>query len=135
MTVEDVESSSRRWRILFEERHGAGAYERLLAELGQPCVTFAAIAKRLGVTRERVRQWQLALLPDAPRGHERQRQCARWRHKRRLFADPLFTRSSTGVHPTQRAQVVHKDLLVSLETIEAILDKRKQELPSAGQKH
>ena len=46
---------------------------------------------------------------------------------RALFADPLFTRSSTGVHPTQRAQVVHKDLLVSLETIEAII--------STGQKH
>jgi DNA-binding transcriptional LysR family regulator len=54
---------------------------------------------------------------------------------RALFADPLFTRSSTGVNPTQRAQVVHKDLLISLETIEAILDKRNQEQPSAGQKH
>ena len=54
------------WCTLFEERHGPGAYERLLDDLRQPCVTFATIAKRLGVTRERVRQWQMELLPDAP---------------------------------------------------------------------
>jgi hypothetical protein len=53
-------------------------------------VTFATIAKRLGVTRERVRQWQMLLLPDAPRGHERQRLCAAYRRKRRLLEDPLF---------------------------------------------
>src|SRR5580704_7735057 len=54
---------------------------------------------------------------------------------RTLFADPLFTRSSTGVNPTQRAQVVHKDLLVSLETIEAILDRKNLEQVSPAQKH
>ena len=55
---------------------------------------------------------------------------------RALFADPLFTRSSTGVNPTQHAQVVHKDLLVSLEAIEAILNKRSQEQQaSARQQH
>ena len=54
---------------------------------------------------------------------------------RTLFADPLFTRSSTGVKPTQHAQSVHKDLLVSLEAIEAILNKRNQEQPSARQQH
>ncbi len=54
---------------------------------------------------------------------------------RTLFADPLFTRSSTGVSPTRRAQLVHKDLLVSLETIEAILNQRRPEQPSAGQQH
>src|ERR1700689_2663036 len=54
---------------------------------------------------------------------------------RPLFADPLFTRSSTGVKPTQHAQIVHKDLLVSLEAIEAILNKRSQEQPSARQQH
>jgi len=54
---------------------------------------------------------------------------------RTLFADPLFTRSSTGVNPTQHAQTVHKDLLVSLEAIEAILNKRSQEQPSARQQH
>jgi LysR family transcriptional regulator, mexEF-oprN operon transcriptional activator len=55
---------------------------------------------------------------------------------RTLFADPLFTRSSTGVNPTQHAQTVHKDLLVSLEAIEAILNKRSQEQqPSVRQQH
>jgi LysR family transcriptional activator of mexEF-oprN operon len=44
---------------------------------------------------------------------------------RTLFADPLFTRSNTGVKPTEHAQVVHKDLLASLEIIEAILKKRQ----------
>ena len=54
---------------------------------------------------------------------------------RTLFADPLFTRSSTGVNPTKHAQVVHKDLLVSLETIEAIWNKRNGGPPSASQQH
>lgn len=53
-------------------------------------MTFAAIASTFGVSRERVRQWQLELLPGAPSGHERQRQCARYRQKRRLLEDPLF---------------------------------------------
>lgn len=54
---------------------------------------------------------------------------------RTLFADPLFTRSGTGVNPTQRAQVVHKDLLVPLEAIEAILNKRAPQRPSTRQQH
>jgi LysR family transcriptional activator of mexEF-oprN operon len=59
---------------------------------------------------------------------------------RTLFADPLFTRSSTGVNPTKHAQVVHKDLLVSLEAIEAILNRhhpeqRNPEQSSARQQH
>jgi len=80
----------RRWRTLFEDRHGAGAFEQLLADLQQPCLTFAAIAKRFNVSRERVRQWQMRLLPDAPRGHERQRQCAVFKRRQRLMQDPLF---------------------------------------------
>jgi hypothetical protein len=90
MTDESIDRVGRRWLAIFEDRYGAGAYERLIAELRQPCITFADIAKRLGVTRERVRQWQMLLLPDAPRGHERQRLCASQRRKRRLLADPLF---------------------------------------------
>lgn len=78
------------WRALFDERHGEGAYQRLLTDLRQPCVTFAAIARRLGVSRERVRQWQIALLPDAPRGHERQQLCAALQRKRQLLQDPVF---------------------------------------------
>jgi hypothetical protein len=90
VTTEPAGAIDRRWLAMFEDRHGRGAYERLIAELGQPCVTFAAIAKRLGVTRERVRQWQMRLLPDAPRGHERRRLCAIARRKRRVLEDPLF---------------------------------------------
>jgi hypothetical protein len=90
MTSEDVASVNRRWLAIFEDRHGLGAYERLITDLRQPCVTFADIAKRLGVSRERVRQWQLLLLPNAPRGHERQRLCAIYRRKRRVLEDPLF---------------------------------------------
>jgi DNA-binding transcriptional LysR family regulator len=45
---------------------------------------------------------------------------------RALFADPLFIRSNTGVEPTEHAQLVHKELLASLEGIEAILNKRQR---------
>jgi hypothetical protein len=79
-----------RWLALFETRHGPDAYKRLIAELRQPCVTFADIAKHFGVTRERVRQWHLLLFPDSPRGHERQRLCAFSRWKVRLLEDPLL---------------------------------------------
>jgi hypothetical protein len=89
-TDEPAGAVDRRWLTMFEDRHGRGAYERLIAELRQPCVTFAAIAKRLGVTRERVRQWQMLLLPDAARGRERRRLCAIASRKRRVLEDPLF---------------------------------------------
>jgi hypothetical protein len=87
---EGVEPVDPRRLAAFEDRYGSGSYDRLLSLLHQPCVTFAEIADRFGVTRERVRQWQLLLLPDAPRGHERQRLCGIYRHKRRLLEDPLF---------------------------------------------
>jgi hypothetical protein len=79
-----------RWLAIFEERYGTGAYGRLIALFGQPCVTFASIADQFGVTRERVRQWHLVLMPGAPRGHERQRLCGLYQQKRRLLAEPLF---------------------------------------------
>jgi len=88
--TEDSDFLHRRWLAIFEDRHGPGAYERLLADLQQPCVTFAEIARRLNVSRERVRQWQRRILPDAPRGHERQRLCTAQRRKRRLLTDSLF---------------------------------------------
>ncbi len=75
---------------IFEDRYGAGSYERLLAWLQQPCVTFADIASRLNVTRERVRQWHQLLMPDAPSGRERRRQCGIYRQKKRLLGDRLF---------------------------------------------
>jgi hypothetical protein len=55
-------------------------------------VTFAAIAQEFGVTRERVRQWHLEFLPDAPRGHARQRLCRVQQQKRKLLQDALFRR-------------------------------------------
>jgi hypothetical protein len=75
---------------LFEDRYGAGSYSRLLTMLEQPCTTYASIAEHFGVSRERVRQWHLRLCPAAPRGHERQRQCALLQSKRRLLQQPLF---------------------------------------------
>ena len=80
----------RGWPDLFEDRYGAGAYERLTELLDQPCTTFAEIATHFGVTRERVRQWHIRLRPDGPRGHARQHLCWLQQQKRALFADPLF---------------------------------------------
>jgi hypothetical protein len=78
------------WLAIFEDRYGTGSHERLMAMLGRPCVTFAEIAGRFGVSRERVRQWHRQLLPDAPRGHARQRLCVVYHQKRRLLEDSLF---------------------------------------------
>ena len=79
-----------RWLAVFEDRHGAGSYERLLSLLRQPCITFAAIGSQFGVTRERVRQWHARWLPEAPTGHERQRLCGLQNQKRRLLGEPMF---------------------------------------------
>jgi hypothetical protein len=78
------------WLTIFEDRYGTGAYGRLMAMFDRPCVTFAEIAGQFGVSRERVRQWHRQLLPDAPRGHARQRLCVVYHQKRRLLEDPLF---------------------------------------------
>ena len=75
---------------LFEDRYGAGTHARLVTLLQQPCVTFAEIADRYGVTRECVRQWHQRLLPGAPTGHERQRLCRQYQRKRALMKDELF---------------------------------------------
>lgn len=74
----------------FDDRYGAGAFEKMTRMLEQPCQTYAAVAAEFGVTRERVRQWHRRYLPQAPAGHERQRLCARLRRRRTLFADALF---------------------------------------------
>lgn len=74
----------------FNERYGDGAFERLTQRLEQPCLTFAQIADEFGVSRERVRQWHQQLLPHAPSGHERQRLCAVYRRRRRLFGHALY---------------------------------------------
>jgi hypothetical protein len=78
------------WLDLFEDRYGAGAYARVLEQLRTPCVSFADIAQHFGVTRERVRQWHLQLMPGAPRGHQRRRLCLREEWKRTLLTDPVF---------------------------------------------
>ena len=83
-------SPLRAWRDLFEDRYGAGSAERLTVMLERPCVTFARIAAEFGVTRECVRQWHQRLLPDAPRGHERQQLCREHQLKRKLLEDALF---------------------------------------------
>lgn len=75
---------------LFDDRYGVGAYQRLLDWLRQPCVSFASIAAHFGVSRERVRQWHTAFLPDAPSGHERRRLCQLHQARRRLLSDALF---------------------------------------------
>ena len=75
---------------LFEDRYGPGSHERLLSLLQRPCVSFARIAARFQVTRERVRQWHARWLPDAPSGRERRRLCAVQQQQRRLLADALF---------------------------------------------
>ena len=75
---------------LFEDRYGVGAHRQLLSWLAQPCVTFAEIATRFKVSRERVRQWHLEFMPGAPDGQDRRRACAAYRQKKRLLGDPLF---------------------------------------------
>ncbi len=75
---------------LFDDRYGEGAHAALLELLRRPCVSFAAIATRYGVTRECVRRWHLRLLPEAPTGHARQQLCRQQREKRRLLGDALF---------------------------------------------
>ena len=77
-------------RRLFEERYGSGAMQELTDLFANPCVTYADIGKRFGVTRERVRQWHVSLLPDSPRGHERRRLCQAQQQRRRLLADPVY---------------------------------------------
>ena len=78
------------WIDLFDDRYGVGAYAQLLTLLNTPCTSFAEIAAGYGVSRERVRQWHLQLLPGAPRGHQRRRLCLREQQKRELLTDPLF---------------------------------------------
>jgi hypothetical protein len=87
---ESPEPTQERWLALFEDRYGIGSYRLLTTMLVQPCVTFANIATRFGVSRERARQWQLRFLPGAPRGHQRRRLCLLQRQKRTLLVDPLF---------------------------------------------
>jgi hypothetical protein len=89
----DIEQASADTAVrldLFEDRYGTGSHARVIALLRQPCVTFAEIAHRFGVTRECVRQWHQRLLPDAPSGHARQRLCRLSQRKHQLLADQLF---------------------------------------------
>lgn len=75
---------------VWEDRYGAGSFERLVTLLAQPCVSFAAIADEFGVTREGVRQWHRRFLPEAPTGRERRRLCREQKQKQRLLSDDLF---------------------------------------------
>ena len=77
-------------QTFFNERYGREAYDRLLALFDKPCVTYAQIADEFGVSRERVRQWHLAMAPGSPRGHERRRLCREYQKKRALLNDPVY---------------------------------------------
>jgi len=97
------------WVGLFEDRYGIGSQARLIEQLRQPCVTFARIALDFGVTRECVRQWHLRLLPGAPSGHERQRQCRQLQRRRQLLQDALFVafyRRVRSEMPTTRLTLI-----------------------------
>ena len=94
-----AESGSAHLLTLFEDRYGAGSHQRLVALLGQPCVTFAEIAGQFGVSRERVRQWHAQLMPAAPSGHRRQQLCRTQRHRRKLLEEPLFRTFYRNVRP------------------------------------
>ena len=85
--------------LSLDERYGAGTHERVLRLLSQPCVSFARIAARFGVTREAVRLWHRALLPEAPTGHERQRLCRKRRQRQALLADATFATFYRHVRP------------------------------------
>ena len=107
--ADDVAVAGRGWRALFEDRYGDGSAERLKSMLEQPCVTFARIAAEFGVTRECVRLWHQRLLPDAPRGHQRQQLCREHQMKRRLLEDALFLRFYRHVRssvPQQRVTLI-----------------------------
>ena len=97
------------WGRLFADRYGASAHEELLHLFARPCVTYAQIARRFGVTRERVRQWHLTIAPDSPRGHERRRLCQLVRLRRRLLDEPVygtFVRAARVQFPDLRVRPV-----------------------------
>ena len=94
------------WVQSFNDRYGLDAYRDLLEAFDKPCVSYAETAARFGVTRERVRQWHLLLMPNAPRGHERRRLCRSYHQKRRLLADPLFRAFVRAARPFFAAQSI-----------------------------
>ena len=107
--TDEASVTGRGWRALFEERYGGGSAQRLISMLEQPCVTFASIAGEFGVTRECVRLWHQRLLPEAPRGHERQQLCREHQRKRRLLEDALFLRFYRHIRssvPQQRVTLI-----------------------------
>jgi hypothetical protein len=94
---------------IFEDRYGTDARTRLAALFRQPCVTFAQIAHEFGVSRERVRQWHLEILPGAPRGRERRRLCGLAHHRQQLLSDPLFRAFHRHARPSfsrERLQLI-----------------------------
>ncbi len=89
-TTTDSFNAAAQRRTTFEDRYGAGSFDRLLRLLERPCIPFAQIAGHFGVTRERVRQWQREWFPDAPTGLQRRRLCAAYHEKKRLMLGGLF---------------------------------------------
>jgi hypothetical protein len=87
---ESVRTVDRPWVDLFEDRYGVGSFARLMTHLNTPCTSFADIAALFGVTRERVRQWHLTLLPA---------------HGRRISLPAARTRPSVGHHFHRLARI------------------------------
>jgi len=75
---------------LWDDRYGVGSFQRMLSLLERPCVSFARVASEFGVSRERVRQWQLQYRPGAPTGQQRRQLCRELKARRRMFSDDVF---------------------------------------------
>jgi hypothetical protein len=122
---------------IFQDRYGDGSRVRLIELFRQPCVTFAQIADEFGVSRERVRQWHLEILPDAPRGRERRRLCGLAQHRRQLLADPLFgafyRHARTSFSRTQLRLIPSGDgFRKRLVTLDATVVALKTARPTSG---
>ena len=107
--ADDALVTGRGWQRCSMIATATGSAERLKSMLEQPCMTFARIAAEFGVTRECVRLWHQRLLPDAPRGHQRQQLCREHQMKRRLLEDALFLRFYRRIRssvPQQRVTLI-----------------------------
>jgi hypothetical protein len=128
------------WVQSFNDRYGVEAYRILLDALEKPCVSYAETAARFGVTRERVRQWHLLLMPDAPRGHERRRLCRSYHQKRQLLIDPLFRAFVRAARPSFPSQSIgpipardgFRRRTVRLETQTVVLKQAARAHPREG---
>ncbi len=129
---------------LWDDRYGVGSFQRMLSLLERPCVSFARVASEFGVSRERVRQWQLQYRPGAPTGQQRRQLCREIKARRRMFSDEVFV----AFHCKATAQLaeVRLGLLESAtgfraravrlnRRVVALCDGRHLSSPSMGRAH